>query len=109
MKLVIALVAHQRAGKKTFTNRIEEFLKRDGYTVSRHRFSDIIRETLMLWNIPHGRENEQNLSRMMKETFGEGTLSRAVEARFLRDKTDVGFLDGVRWLSDEKMIRRLAE
>ncbi|HEX4104057.1 MAG TPA: AAA family ATPase [Candidatus Paceibacterota bacterium] len=107
MKLVIGIVGPPLAGKETVADKLEELLRRDGYTVSRHRFSDILRETLTLWGIPHGRTNEQLLPQVMyaPDAFGEGALSRAVKNRLMKDTADVGILDGVRWLEDEKMLR----
>jgi hypothetical protein len=90
-------------------SKLEELLKKDGYSVSRHRFSDILRETLTLWGIPHGRENEQLLPQIMHAGpgFGEGALSRAMKVRLGKNDADIGILDGVRWREDEKMLREL--
>lgn len=107
MKLVIGIVGPPLAGKETAANAIEELLRADGHTVSRHRFSDPLRETLTLWGLPHGRENEQLMAQLMIAPgfFGPATLTNAVTARLSRDTADVGILDGVRWHVDEKMIR----
>src|SRR5690348_13256577 len=107
MKLVIGVVGPQLAGKETAANILEELLRADGHTVSRHRFSDPLRETLTLWGLPHGRENEQLMAQLMVAPgfFGPATLTNAVNARLARDTADVGILDGVRWHEDEKMIR----
>jgi dephospho-CoA kinase len=109
MKLVIGIVGPPLAGKETATEKLEGLFKNDGCTVSRHRFSDILRETLTLWGIPHGRTNEQLLPQIMHapNAFGEGALSRAVKNRLMKDHADVGILDGVRWAEDEKMLRAL--
>ncbi len=108
MKLVIGIVGLPLAGKETAADAIAALLREDAFTVSRHRFSDVLRDTLDLWNLPHGRTNEQLLAQIM-ERFGRGTLSRAVGNRIAKDASDVGILDGVRWLSDEEMIRNFAE
>jgi dephospho-CoA kinase len=109
MKLVIGLVGSKLSGKETCANMLEQLLIEDGYKVSRHTFSEILRETLDLWGIPHGRVNEQKLSIIMNtETgFGDGALSRAMQHRLVGDTSDVTILDGVRWHGDEKMIRSL--
>jgi dephospho-CoA kinase len=109
MKLVIGLVGAPLAGKETCANLLEKLLVEDGYSVSRHTFSEILRETLDLWGIPHGRDNEQKMSIIMNaETgFKDGALSRAVRNRLMKDTADATILDGVRWLGDEKMIRSL--
>src|SRR4051812_8444313 len=109
MKLVIGVTGSPLAGKETFANVTEELLKKDGHSVSRHRFSDILRDTLDLWGIPHGRINEQNMAQLMviPEFFGKDTLSNAMKIRLMKNPQDVGIIDGVRWFSDEAMLRNL--
>jgi hypothetical protein len=107
MKLLIGIIGAPLAGKETCANLFEKLLVEDGYSVSRHTFSEILRETLDLWNIPHGRDNEQKMAIIMNaETgFKDGALSRAMRKRLMEDTADVTILDGVRWLGDEHMIR----
>jgi len=109
MKLVIGIIGAPLAGKETCANLLEKLLVEDGYSVSRHTFSEILKETLDLWDIPHGRDNEQKMAIIMNaETgFGDGALSRAMRRRLMEDTADVTILDGVRWLGDERMIRSL--
>jgi dephospho-CoA kinase len=111
MKLVIGLVGAPLAGKETCAVLLEELLVEDGYSVSRHTFSEILRDTLDLWGIPHGRDNEQKMAIIMNaETgFGDGALSRAMKHRIMHEDVDVTILDGVRWFGDEKMLRDLNE
>ena len=107
MKLVIGLAGLPLAGKETVANKLEALLKADGVTVSRHRFSDILRDTLDLWGMSHGRGNEQALAQIMQRpgAFPEGILARAVKYRLSKDTSDVGILDGMRWDVDETMLR----
>lgn len=109
MKLVIGIVGPPLAGKETCANLFDKLLVEDGYSVSRHTFSDILRDTLALWDIIPDRENLQKMALVMNaETgFGDGALSRAMKHRIKDDDSDVTILDGVRWLGDEKMIRSL--
>ena len=109
MKLVIGIIGAPLAGKETCVNLFEKLLVEDGYSVSRHTFSEILRETLDLWDIPHGRDNEQKMAIIMNAEagFGDGALSRAMRRRLMEDVADVTILDGVRWLGDERMIRNL--
>jgi dephospho-CoA kinase len=108
MKLVIGIAGLPLAGKETVADTLATLLKSDGFDVARHRFSDVLRDTLDLWGISHGRDNEQLLAQLMDQ-FKRGTLSRAVKNRIAKDAAHVGILDGVRWLSDEEMIRELAK
>jgi dephospho-CoA kinase len=107
MKLVIGIVGPPLAGKETVANTLEALLKKDGFTVSRHRFSDPIRETLTLWGLSHGRENEQLMAQLMvaPNFFGPATLAKAIDARLRKNSTNVGILDGMRWHADEEMLR----
>ncbi len=111
MKLVIGLIGAPLAGKETCANLLEKLLVEDGYSVSRHTFSDILRDTLDLWDIPPTRDNLQKMAIVMNaETgFGDGSLSRAIRKRLMEGTADVAILDGVRWLGDEKMIRSLGD
>jgi len=111
MKLVIGLAGLPLAGKETVGNKIADLIKADGISVSRHRFSDILRDTLDLWGMPHGRANEQILAQIMQRpgAFPEGVLSRAMKHRLKQNTADVGILDGVRWDSDEAMIREFPQ
>jgi dephospho-CoA kinase len=103
MKLVIGIVGAPLAGKETCANLLEKLLIEDGYSVSRHVFSEILRETLDLWGIPRGRDNEQRMAIVMNaETgFGDGSLSRAMRRRIMNEDVDVTILD------DERMLREL--
>jgi len=109
MKLVIGVTGAPLAGKETAANIIAELLQKDGHTVSRHRFSDILRDTLDLWGLPHGRINEQNMAQLMivPQFFGPDTLANAMKTRLMKESFDIGIIDGVRWLADEKMLRTL--
>jgi len=78
MELVIGIAGLPLAGKETAADAIAALLKKDGFTVSRHRFSDVLRDTLDLWGVPHGRDNEQRLAQLMDQ-LEKGTLSRAVK------------------------------
>jgi uridine kinase len=109
MKLVIGIIGPPLAGKETCANVLEQLLAEDGYSVSRHTFSNILRDTLDLWDLPHTRDNLQKIAIVMNDRmgFGDGVLSHAMRKRLMEDAGDVTILDGVRWLGDEKMIRSL--
>jgi len=111
MKLIIGIIGAPLAGKETCATVLEQLLVEDGYSVSRHSFSEILKETLDLWDIPRGRDHEQKMAIIMNaETgFGDGALSRAMRRRLMEDTADVTILDGVRWLGDERMLRSLGD
>lgn len=105
MKLVLGLVGEKRGGKGAFTAEFIKLCPPD--TVTHHRFSDILYSTLKEWGIETTRENLQQLSIAMKNTFGDGTLMRAVETRVRNASTQVIILDGIRWPEDEALIKKL--
>lgn len=109
MQLIIGLVGQQGAGKETLVHALEPHLAAQGLSVAHVRFSDVLRETLTLWGIPHGRENEQLLARLMAADTGfkAGALTRATAARIGTLTADVIFIEGVRWITDETMVRAL--
>jgi hypothetical protein len=56
-----------------------------------------------------GRTSLQLIARVMKSErgFKDGALSRAIHSRLLKSPTDIVQVDGVRWLSDEALIRSI--
>jgi uridine kinase len=105
--LVIGLVGEKGGGKGTAVRLIAEALP-PGTRCVGVRFSDLLRETLTLWHLPHTRANLQNLSRAMDAEFGSGTLAHAMGHRIATMQADVVILDGVRWEADRLLIRSFA-
>lgn len=103
--MVIGLVGEKGSGKETFTKFLAELFSKK---ISHVRFSDLLKETLALWNIPDSRENLQKLAVAMNQGFGEGTLSAAIYKRLKSTKTELVVLDGVRWESDVKLLKKFA-
>lgn len=103
MQLVIGIVGEKGSGKQTFADFLKEIAS--DKRINHMRFSDLLRDTLTLWNLSHSRSNLQKVAIAFNSTFGEGTVSRALHKRVENDPADIVILDGVRWLSDEKLIR----
>src|SRR3989338_5611594 len=108
-KIYIGLVGEKLGGKDTVAKYLPELLKKrkikaDAATI---RFSDILTETLELWNIPKTRENYSKLSPAFVNTYGTSVLADAVRKRDEDTKTDVLLLNGVRWGADFSMIQAL--
>lgn len=102
-KIIIGLVGEKGSGKETFGNFLIELAK--GKKVERVRFSDILYETLRSWSIDTTRFNLQHLAVVMDKGYGEGTLTNAIFQRIQNLRSDIVILDGVRWSTDEKLIR----
>lgn len=103
MKLIIGLVGQKGCGKETVAGLIKDVYGTD--KVSHVRMSDILKETLKMWSIPETRTNLQRMAIIMNRHFGKGTLSKAVNDRIMKERSTVVVLDGIRWISDEKLVR----
>lgn len=105
--IVLGLVGEKGSGKQTFADYLKKMAK--GKKIAHMRFSDILKETLELWSLELTRSNYQQVSIAFNNTFGAGTLSNALYQRVMKQPADIVILDGVRWLSDEKLINSFPE
>ena len=105
--IIIGLMGMPGAGKETVTDFFRELIA--PRSLHSMKFSDILRETLELWNIPFGRVNLQNVGSAMREAFGQDALVRATQNRLehLQIKTDVLILDSIRLPQEDEMVRSL--
>lgn len=113
MTLVIGLVGEKGSGKQTFVNFFKQIAsalprndKGEALNISQVRFSDILAQTLLIWDIPTTRANLQKLSITMNETFGEKTLAHAAEFNIATDSADIIILDGVRRNSEAQIVKK---
>lgn len=104
MKLVIGLVGEKGSGKQTFVNFLKQIA--DDLNIRQVRFSDILAQTLLIWDIPNTRENFQKLSIAMNQTFGAETLAHAAEFNIESDSADIIILDGARRESEVEIIKK---
>lgn len=100
--IIIGIVGEKGAGKGTFVKFFKEIYKGG---VSDIRFSDLLKETLDLWNIPSTRENLQKIAVVMRDNFAKDSLTHAIAQRVNKLGSDLVLVEGVRWLTDEEMIR----
>ncbi len=105
-KFIIGLIGEKGSGKETVGNLVMDLLPKK--KVVRVRFSDILAETLTLWNLPLNRSNLQYMAIIMNQQFGAGTLTEAVRNRLTSIKADVIILDGLRWETDIDLLRSFA-
>lgn len=101
--LCIGVVGENGAGKTTAIKIILSALSE--HTTKQLRFSTLLAATLKLWGLEENRKNLQLAAQAMDNTFGKGTLSRAIIAQAKSMTEEVLFLDGVRWLTDETAVR----
>lgn len=110
MKLVIGLVGEKGSGKQTFVNFFKEIATspsapQNDIVVRQVRFSDILAQTLLLWDIPITRSNLQQLSLSMDKTFGSKSLAHAARFNVANEDADVVIFDGIRGKEQFKMIK----
>lgn len=104
-KFIIGLVGEIGSGKETFAQLFRQAAPQ--LSVSHHRFSDILYETLRVWDIETNRRNLQMLTIVMREGYGPEVLNHAVGKRIENDPAQIVILDGVRWQSDVKFLKQL--
>jgi dephospho-CoA kinase len=102
-KVVIGLVGEKGSGKETFVKILKKLLPQKN--IFHTRSSDLLAETLKLWDIPKTRYNLQKLAIVMDEGFNPGTVTYAVKQRILREVEGIVIFDGVRWKTDVLMIK----
>ncbi|MBI2338118.1 hypothetical protein HYU95_02945 [Candidatus Daviesbacteria bacterium] len=110
---VLGLVGEKGSGKQTFVNFLKQIAssrtprndKSEASVIRQVRFSDILAQTLILWDIPITRSNLQKLSLMMSETFGQTALAKAAKFYFEGDRADIIILDGIRRAAEVRLVR----
>ncbi len=102
-QIILGLVGEKGAGKETFVKILKENLHNK--SISHYHFSDILSQTLSLWNLPLSRINLQTLAISMVSSFGPFSLANAMKERMISDKSDIIIIDGIRWEADLSMLR----
>lgn len=106
-KIIIGVIGRKLSGKGTFGECVREMLPK--HNVVLMSFSDVLFDTLLLWDLERSRHHLQRLAIIMNQEFGEGTLTHAVQKRLGKADADIVIVDGVRWLSDRDMLRLLPD
>ena len=107
VKQILGIVGEKRAGKDTFCEIFAAYAGEKGFTVSVHRYSDIIGACLELMDIPKTRENLQAYPPLIESKWGKGVFSRAMTARVEKDTADIIVIQGIRWWTDVTELRKL--
>lgn len=103
MKYIIGVVGENGAGKDTFTTFFRAAAA--PLTVSKLHFSDVLYDTLRIWNIETTRSNLQNVAIIMDGQYGKGSLTRTTASRIQAARADIIIVEGIRWKTDVPMIR----
>jgi len=102
-KIIIGLTGEMASGKSTVAKYLQEKYGAVGY-----RFSNILRDALTRIHKDNSRENLQIMSTMLRKTYGEDVLAKAMAGDAQKDKNDIVVVDGVRRLGDIEHLKKLS-
>ena len=105
-KIFISLVAQIGAGKDEFVKTVKDHIG-GATSLTTIRFSDPLFAICSEFEISPTRENLQKISAFLDRKFPRGRLTAAIKNRALAADADIVILNGVRWPSDEEMVRSL--
>lgn len=105
MKLVIGLVGEKGSGKQTFVNFLKAIAP--DLNIRQVRFSDILAQTLLIWDIPITRSHLQKLAIMMEATFGQSALANAAKFSIEGDSANIIIFDGIRRQAEFDLVRKM--
>lgn len=99
---IIGLVGEKGSGKDTFAKYLQEISEKN---VAHIRFSDLLKQTLKLWDLPVTRANLQKLAQVL-EDFGTGTVAHGLEKQIRGTEAEIIILDGIRWKPDVELLKK---
>lgn len=101
---IIGLVGEKGSGKDTFAHYLQDLIKQK--RIAHIRFSDLLKQTLKLWDLPISRSNLQKMAQLLENGFGPGTVARGIEVQIQQTKADIIILDGIRWKPDMELLKK---
>jgi dephospho-CoA kinase len=102
---IIGLVGEKGSGKDTFAKYLQEISEKK---IAHIRFSDLLKQTLKLWDLPLTRANLQKLAQVL-ENFGAGTVAHGLEKQIQETDAEIIILDGIRWKPDVELLQKFPE
>jgi len=103
-KIILGFVGPIASGKGTSCS----YLK-DKHEAEIFRFSTMLRDVLDRFYIEQSRENMQNLSSVLRQTFGEDLMAKTIAADVKNSQTQIIALDGIRRQADIKYLLEIPE
>jgi len=100
--ILIGLVGEKGSGKDTFAKYLTEISSKN---IIHIRFSDLLKQTLKLWDLPISRANLQKLAQVLEE-FGSGTIAHGIEKQISETNAEIIILDGIRWKPDVELLKK---
>ncbi len=101
-KIILGFVGELASGKGTACRYLHK-----KYGAPSYRFSNILRDLLKRLSLDITRENQQHMSQILRETFGQDTLARVIAADVTGDPSELITVDGVRRLPDLSYLKKI--
>ncbi len=101
-KIILGFVGELSGGKGTACAYLKE-----KYNAPSYRFSTILRDVLNRLYLEINRPNLQELSRILRETFGQDTLAKVIASDVKNDTSEIITVDGIRRLADIKYLKEI--
>lgn len=103
-KIIIGLVGELAAGKGMTVKYLEK-----KYGAASRRFSTSLRDVLDRLHLEINRKNMQDLSRILREHFGQNLLAKIIAEDAKSDNAAIVVIDGIRRPADIEYLIKLPE
>lgn len=103
-KIILGLTGEIASGKGTVSKYLE-----GKYQATSHRFSAPLRDVLKRLYMEINRANMQDVSRILREQFGQTLLAKVISEDVKNDPNKVIVIDGIRRFADIKYLKQLPE
>ncbi|MFH1291966.1 MAG: AAA family ATPase [bacterium] len=100
-KIIIGIVGEISSGKTTLTN----YLKTK-YQADSARFSDCLRDILTRMHLPQTRENMQDISKALRQQFGQEIISKIITKDISGKKSNLVITEGIRRPKDTSFLKK---
>lgn len=101
-KIILGFVGDLASGKGTAAKYLHE-----KYGATTYRFSTMLRDILDRVYVPKSRENLQQLSTFLRESYGQDVMSRVIAEDVARDENKLVIVEGIRRPSDIEYLKKL--
>lgn len=101
-KIIFGFVGDLASGKGTAAKYLQE-----KYGATTYRFSTMLRDILDRVYVPKSRENLQQLSTFLRESYGQDVMSRVIAEDVARDNNTLVIVEGIRRPSDIEYLKKL--
>ena len=100
-KIIFGFVGDLASGKGTAAKYLQE-----KYGATTYRFSTMLRDILDRVYVPKSRENLQQLSTFLRESYGQDVMSRVIAEDVARDNNTLVIVEGIRRPSDIEYLKK---